>query len=118
MFAAHYKLDNLCCFLDWNGLQIDGPIAEVMNPTPHDTKFEAFGWHVISIDAHDFDQIEAALAEAKTVKGKPTMIIAKSVKGKGVSYMENKCEWHGQAPKEDLYKVAVEELNKIEESIR
>ena len=118
LFAAHYKLDNLCCFLDWNGLQIDGPIAEVMNPTPHDTKFEAFGWHVISIDAHDFDQIEAALAEAKTVKGKPTMIIAKSVKGKGVSYMENKCEWHGQAPKEDLYKVAVEELNKIEESIR
>ena len=118
MFAAHYKLDNLCCFLDWNGLQIDGPIAEVMNPTPHDTKFEAFGWHVISIDAHDFDQIAAALAEAKTVKGKPTMIIAKSVKGKGVSYMENKCEWHGAAPKEDQYLVAMEELNKIEESIK
>jgi transketolase len=118
MFAAHYKLDNLCCFLDWNGLQIDGPIAEVMNPTPHDTKFEAFGWHVISIDAHDFDQIAAALAEAKTVKGKPTMIIAKSVKGKGVSYMENKCEWHGAAPKEEQYLVAMEELNKIEESIK
>ena len=114
MFAAHYKLDNLVAILDWNGLQIDGPIAEVMNPTPHDVKFLAFGWHVISIDAHDFAQIEAALAEAKTVKGKPTVIIAKSVKGKGVSYMENKCEWHGAAPKEDQYRAALEELNKIE----
>ena len=118
MFAAHYKLDNLCCFLDWNGLQIDGPITEVMNPTPHDAKFEAFGFHVITIDGHDFAAIAAAFAEARTVKGKPTAIIAKTTKGKGVSYMENKCEWHGQAPKEDLYKVAVEELNKIEESIR
>ena len=117
MFAAHYKLDNLCCFLDWNGLQIDGPIAEVMNPTPHDTKFEAFGWHVISIDAHDFDAIEAAFAEAREVKGKPTVIIAKSVKGKGVSYMENSCEWHGQAPKEDLYKVAVADLAEIDKTI-
>ena len=117
MFAAHYKLDNLVAILDWNGLQIDGPIAEVMNPTPHDEKFRAFGWHVISISAHDFDQIEAALKEARTVKGKPTVIIAKSVKGKGVSYMENACEWHGQAPKEDLYKVAIEDLNKIAESI-
>ena len=118
MFAAHYKLDNLTCFLDWNGLQIDGPIAEVMNPTPYKEKFEAFGWHVISIDAHDLDQIEAALAEARTVKGKPTMIIAKSVKGKGVSYMENNCDWHGAAPKEDQYKIAIEELNKIEESLK
>ena len=117
MFAAHYKLDNLVAILDWNGLQIDGPITEVMNPTPHDEKFRAFGWHVISINAHDFDEIEAALKEAKTVKGKPTVIIAKSVKGKGVSYMENACEWHGQAPKEDLYKVAIEDLNKIAESI-
>ena len=117
MFAAHYKLDNLVAILDWNGLQIDGPITEVMNPTPHDEKFRAFGWHVISISAHDFDQIEAALKEARTVKGKPTVIIAKSVKGKGVSYMENACEWHGQAPKEDLYKVAIEDLNKIAESI-
>ena len=89
-----------------------------MNPTPHDKKFEAFGWHVISIDAHNFAEIEAALAEAKTVKGKPTMIIANSVKGKGVSYMENKCEWHGQAPKEDQYKIAVEELEKIGESLK
>ena len=110
MFAAHYKLDNLVCILDWNGLQIDGPITEVMNPTPYYEKFTAFGWHVISISAHNFDEIEAALAEARTVKGKPTMIIAKSVKGKGVSYMENKCEWHGAAPKQDLYEVAVAEI--------
>ncbi len=118
MFAAHYKLDNLVAVVDWNGLQIDGPIAEVMNPTPHDEKFRAFGWHVISICAHDLDAIEAAFAEAKTVKGKPTVIIAKSVKGKGVSYMENQCEWHGQAPKEDLYKVAIEDLEKIAESLK
>ncbi len=113
MFAAHYKLDNLVAVLDWNGLQIDGAITDVMNPTPHDEKFRAFGWHVISIDAHDFEQIEAAFREARTVKGKPTVIIAKSVKGKGVSYMENACEWHGQAPKEDLYRVAVADLEKI-----
>ena len=113
MFAAHYKLDNLCAILDLNGLQIDGPIKEVMYPGPHDEKFRAFGWHVITINAHDFEEIAAAFAEAKTVKGKPTVIIAKSVKGKGVSYMENKCEWHGQAPKEDLYKVAIADLEKI-----
>ena len=118
MFAAHYHLDNLVAVVDWNGLQIDGPIAEVMNPTPHDEKFAAFGWHVISINAHDFGAIEAAFAEAKTVKGKPTVIIARSVKGKGVSYMENACEWHGQAPKEDLYKVAVADLEKIAESLK
>ncbi len=113
MFAAHYHLDNLVAVIDWNGLQIDGPITEVMNPTPHDEKFRAFGWHVISINAHDFSEIEAAFAEAKTVKGKPTVIVAKSVKGKGVSYMENACEWHGQAPKEDLYKVAISDLETI-----
>jgi len=118
MFAAHYKLDNLVCVLDWNGLQIDGAITEVMNPTPHDEKFLAFGWNVISIDAHDFEQIEAAFAAARTVKGKPTVIIAKSVKGKGVSYMENACEWHGQAPKEDLYKVAIADLTKIAEELK
>ena len=117
MFASHYKLDNLVLFVDWNGLQIDGAITDVMNPTPHDEKLRAFGWHVISIDAHNFNEIEAALLEAKTVKGKPTAIIAKSTKGKGVSYMENACEWHGQAPKEDLYKVAVSDLNKIGEEI-
>ena len=118
MFASHYKLDNLVAVVDFNGLQIDGPITEVMNPTPHDEKFRAFGWHVISIDAHDFDAIEAAFNEAKTVKGKPTAIIAKSLKGKGVSYMENACEWHGQAPKEDLYLVAVADLKKIEAELQ
>ena len=118
MFAAHYKLDNLVAVLDLNGLQIDGKITEVMNPTPHDEKFRAFGWHVIVINGHDFDEIEAAFNEAKTVKGKPTVIISKSVKGKGVSYMENACEWHGQAPKEDLYKVAVADLEKIAESLK
>ena len=118
MFAAHYKLDNLVAVIDWNGLQIDGPVAEVMNPTPHDEKFRAFGWHVISIDAHDFNEIEAAFAEARTVKGKPTAIIARSVKGKGVSYMENACEWHGQAPKEEQYKIAVSDLEKIAESLK
>ncbi|MBQ4072008.1 MAG: transketolase [Clostridia bacterium] len=118
MFAAHYKLDNLVMVLDWNGLQIDGPITEVMNPTPHDEKLRAFGWHVITVDAHSFPEIEAALKEAREVKGKPTAIIAVSVKGKGVSYMENKCEWHGQAPKEDLYKVAIADLEKIAEELK
>ena len=118
MFAAHYKLDNLVMLLDWNGLQIDGPIAEVMNPTPHDEKLRAFGWHVISIDAHSFSEIEAALAEAKTVKGKPTAIIARSVKGKGVSFMENRCEWHGQAPKEEQYRIAINELTAIAEGLK
>ena len=117
MFAAHYKLDNLCLILDLNGLQIDGKITEVMNPTPHDEKFRAFGWHVIVIDGHNFDEIEAAFDEARSVKGKPTAIISKSVKGKGVSYMEDACEWHGQAPKEDLYKVAMEELGRIADSL-
>lgn len=118
MFAAHYKLDNLVAILDLNGLQIDGPITEVMNPTPHDEKFRAFGWHLITIDAHDFCQIEAAFEEAKATKGRPTAIIAKSTKGKGVSYMENACEWHGQAPKEDLYKVAICDLDAIEETLK
>lgn len=118
MFAAHYKLDNLVLILDWNGLQIDGPITEVMNPTPHDEKLRAFGWNVISINAHDFDDIERAFAEARECKGKPTAIIAKSIKGKGVSYMEGACEWHGQAPKEDLYKVAIGDLMKIAEELQ
>ena len=110
MFAAHYKLDNLCVIFDWNGLQIDGPIAEVMNPTPYDKKLEAFGFHVISIDGHDVEAFANALAEAKTVKGKPTAIIAKTVKGKGVSFMENQVGWHGSAPKDDQYAQAVAEL--------
>ena len=111
MFASHYKLDNLCVIIDWNGLQIDGPVTEVMNPTPHDKKLEAFGFHVISIDGHDFEQIEAAFNEAKAVKGKPTAIVAKTVKGKGVSFMENKVNWHGAAPKDPEYAIAVEEIN-------
>ena len=111
MFAAHYKLDNLCVILDWNGLQIDGPVTEVMNPTPHDKKFEAFGFHVISVDAHDLEALDKAFDEAKTVKGKPTAIIARSVKGKGVSFMENKVNWHGAAPNDELYEQAVAELN-------
>ena len=98
MFASHYKLDNLCVILDLNGLQIDGPITEVMNPTPHDKKFEAFGFHVITIDGHDWGQIEAAFAEAETVKGQPSVIIAKTTKGKDVSFMENSVNWHGAAP--------------------
>ena len=117
MFAAHYKLDNLCVILDWNGLQIDGPVTEVMNPTPHDKKFEAFGFHVISVDAHDFEALEKAFDEAKSVKGKPTAIIAKSVKGRGVSFMENQVSWHGSAPKDDQYEQAVAEIKAAMEQI-
>lgn len=112
MFAAHYKLDNLCVIVDWNGLQIDGPVAEVMNPTPHDKKLEAFGFHVIAVDGHDFDALEKAFREAKTVKGKPTAIIAKTVKGKGVSFMENQVKWHGTAPNDEQYAAAMAELTK------
>lgn len=110
MFASHYKLDNLCVILDLNGLQIDGPITEVMNPMPHDKKFEAFGFHVITIDGHNMEEIEAAFAEAETVKGKPTAIIAKTVKGKGVSFMENSVNWHGAAPNDEQHAAAVAEL--------
>lgn len=110
MFAAHYKLDNLCVIVDWNGLQIDGPVAEVMNPTPHDKKLEAFGFHVITVDGHDFDALEKAFNEAKTVKGKPTAIIAKTVKGKGVSFMENAVDWHGKGPNDEEYEIAMKEL--------
>ena len=110
MFAAHYKLDNLCLVIDWNGLQIDGPVEEVMNPTPYDKKLDAFGFHVISIDGHDFEQIASAFEEAKTIKGKPTAIIAKTVKGKGVSFMENQVGWHGSAPNDEQYEKAVAEI--------
>lgn len=112
MFAAHYKLDNLCVIVDWNGLQIDGAVTEVMNPTPHDKKLEAFGFHVISVDGHDFEALEAAFAEARSVKGKPTAIIAKTVKGKGVSFMENQVKWHGTAPNDEQYANALAELTK------
>ncbi len=113
MFAAHYHLDNLVAFIDWNGLQIDGPIAQVMDPTPHDKKFEAFGWNVLHIDAHDFTQIADALAAARACKGKPTAIIARSVKGKGVSFMENQVGWHGTAPNAEQYAAAMAELEEV-----
>lgn len=113
MFAAHYKLDNLTVFVDNNGLQIDGNISDVMNPTPIDKKFESFGWHVVLADAHDFNSLEAAVNEAKATKGQPTAIIMKSVKGKNVSYMENAAGWHGAAPNEEQYKLAMTELDKI-----
>ena len=118
MFAAHNKLDNLCILVDNNGLQIDGRITEVCSPEPIDKKFEAFGFNVIVIDAHDFDSIEAAYEKAKTVKGKPTAIISKSTKGKGVSFMEDKVEWHGSAPNADQYKLAMEELEATLNSIK
>ena len=111
MFAAHYNLDNLTIFVDFNGLQIDGDITKVMNPTPLDEKFEAFGWNVITIDAHDYDQIKSAIDKAKETKGKPTAVIAKSVKGKGVSFMENNPSWHGVAPNEEEYNKAMAELD-------
>lgn len=117
MFAAHYKLDNLTAFLDFNGLQIDGDITNVMNPTPIDKKFEAFNWHVITIDAHDFNQIEAAVNEAKATKGKPTLILAKSVKGKGVSFMEGQASWHGAAPNQEQYEQAIAELDAAIETL-
>ena len=112
MFAAHYKLDNLCLFVDNNGLQIDGPVTQVCSPEPITDKFKAFGFHVILIDAHDFNQIEAAVEEAKTVKGKPTAIIARSVKGKGVSFMENNPAWHGAAPNAEQYAQAIADLDR------
>lgn len=111
MFAAHYKLDNLTVFLDFNGLQIDGDVRDVMNPMPLDKKFEAFNWNVLRIDAHNFEEIEAAVNEAKATKEKPTLILANSVKGKGVSFMENKAEWHGAAPKKEQYEQAMKELD-------
>ncbi len=110
MFAAHYKLDNLCAFVDFNGLQIDGAITDVMNSTPIDDKFKAFGWNVVVIDGHDFNQIEKAVEEAKATKGKPTMVLCKTTKGKGVSFMENKAGWHGKAPNAEEYEQAVKEL--------
>ena len=111
MFAAHYKLSNLCVILDSNGLQIDGPVAQVMNPNPLDEKFKAFGFNVIVIDGHDFDEIEAAFAAARACAERPTAIIAKTTKGKGVSFMENQVGWHGKAPNEEEYKQALAELN-------
>ncbi len=110
MSAAHYKLDNLCAILDFNGLQIDGKITDVMNPTPLDEKFKAFGWHVICIDGHNYEQIKAAFDEAKATKGQPTLILAHTIKGKGVSFMEGEAGWHGKAPNEEQYHIAMRDL--------
>ena len=110
MFASHYKLDNLIVFADANTLQIDGRTTDVMSPEPIDKRFEAFGWNVCRINGHDFDEIEAAVEAAKQVKGKPSVIVCDTVKGKGVSFMEDKAGWHGVAPKEEEYKAAVAEV--------
>ena len=108
--AAKFKLDNLCAVVDVNGLQIDGKTEDVMPTEPLDQKFEAFGWHVIKVDGHDYEEIENAFAEAESIKGKPTMILAKTVKGKGVSFMENDAGWHGKAPNDEQYAQARAEL--------
>ena len=110
MFAGHRKLDNLVVIVDNNGLQIDGKITDVMNPTPHDKKFEAFGFNVLNADAHDFDSIASAFAAARECHGRPTVIIAHSVKGKGVSFMENQVGWHGKAPNDAEYAQARAEI--------
>ena len=110
MTAAHYRLDNVTAFIDNNGLQIDGANKEVMNVEPIEEKWKAFGWHTINIDGHDFQQIESAIEEAKGIKNKPTMIIAKTVKGKGVSFMENEAGWHGVAPNQEQSQQALKEL--------
>lgn len=111
MAAAHYQLDNLTAFVDYNGLQIDGPIKEVMSPEPIADKFTAFGWNVIVIDGHDMEAIKDAIEQAKTVQGKPTMIVCNTVKGKGVSFMENNGAWHGSAPNQEQRDQAIAELD-------
>lgn len=110
MFAAHYKLDNLCVIVDSNGLQIDGPVADVMNSAPIKAKAEAFGFHALEMDGHDFDSMEAAFKEAGACTGKPALIVAKTIKGKGVSFMENQVGWHGSAPDDQQYETAMKEL--------
>ena len=118
MFAGARKLDNLVVIVDNNGLQIDGPIEEVCSPYPIDKKFEAFNFHVINVaDGNDIDQLRAAFEEAKTVKGMPVAIIMKTVKGKGVSFMENQASWHGSAPNDEQYEIAMNDLKKVEEAL-
>ena len=117
MFAGFKKLDNLVYIIDNNGLQIDGPITEVCDPNPIDKKFEAFNFHVIKINAHDFDEIRAAFKEARETKGMPTAIIAKSIKGKDVSFMENSVAWHGVAPNDEEYATAMADLEKVGEAL-
>ena len=110
MFAGHRKLDNLCVIVDYNGLQIDGPVEKVAGPAPFEPKFQAFGFETMTIDGHDFDELERAFQAAKACKGKPFAIILKTVKGKGVSFMENQVGWHGKAPNKDEYEIAIKEL--------
>ena len=117
MWAGFKKLDNLVVVVDNNNLQIDGAVDEVCSPYPIDKKFEAFNFHVINIDGNDFDQIRAAFKEARETKGMPTAIIAKTVKGKGVSFMENVCDWHGKAPNDEQYEVAMADLEKVGEAL-
>ncbi len=117
MLASHRKLDNLVVIVDNNGLQIDGNIADVCSPYPIAEKFRAFNFETIEINAHDFDEIAAAFKKAKEIKGKPTAIIAKSVKGKGVSFMENQAGWHGKAPNDEQFAVAMADLEKISEEL-
>ncbi len=112
MFAGFKKLDNLVAYVDYNNLQIDGTLDEVVSPMPIDEKFKAFGWNVICVNGHNFDEIEAAYKAARECKGKPTCIVASSVKGKGVSFMENQCGWHGKAPNAEQYAIAIAELEK------
>ena len=114
MFAAHYKLDNLVAVIDFNGLQIDGKVDDVKKVTPLSGKFQTFGWHVINVDGHSFPEILAALDEAKTVKGQPTAIIAKTQKGHGVSFMEDQAGWHGKAPNDEQFRQAMEELGGVQ----
>lgn len=116
MFAAHYKLNNLVAFVDFNGLQIDGDITKVMNPTPLDEKYKAFGWNVIVINGHDFNEIENAV-NASDSSDKPTVIISKCIKGKGVSFMENDAGWHGSAPNKEQYEQAIAELTAANENL-
>ena len=117
MFAGHKKLDNLCVILDYNGLHIDGTLEEVCSAEPFADKFKAFRFHVIEINAHDFDEIRAAFKEARETKGQPTVIIAHSTKGKGVSFMENNCGWHGKAPNDEEYAIAMADLEKVGEAL-
>lgn len=112
MTSSHYKLDNLCVIVDNNNLQIDGEVVEVMSVYPLKEKFQSFGFEVFEVNGNDIDELITVFQKAKTVKNKPTAIIAKTTKGKGVSFMENQVGWHGKAPKEDEYKLAIEELNK------
>ena len=117
LLAAHRKLDNLVVIVDNNNLQIDGQISDVNSPYPIDKKFEAFNFHVINVDGHNFDELDAAFKEARATKGQPTAIIAKTVKGKGVSFMEDKAAWHGAAPNDEQYEIAMKDLEKVGEAL-